>query len=130
MHRDPEKGQGGRHAGLVSDGGSGYGRGLQEDGSSGSEAAVPSELHARDGSLIRNAATWHPDKVKLLKTTSLSAESSEKRVSTEQAPSGTEVKLLGIDREQLFVEFKGVVQKIPAAATDLAEQMAAVYKTP
>jgi len=94
------------------------------------EKAESPTFYARDGSTIRNVAFWHPKQVTLTKATKLRIEVSGKAQGNEVGPVGTELDLKGIDKDQLYVEFRGVTQKIPAANTDLAAQMAAVHVEP
>ena len=84
--------------------------------------SAPRTLIAADGSEIRNVAVWHPKAVKLVKAAKLR----NGGLVASEAPTGTELLLLGIDGDQLFVEYRGQTQKIPAPYTDLAAQMAAV----
>ena len=93
------------------------------------EAAEPT-LYTRDGGMISNVNVWHPRQAILTEPMALTILGQGNSKWTEGCPAGTVVAVLGVDKELLFVEFRGVTQKIPAAGTDFAAQMAAVVTSP
>lgn len=78
---------------------------------------------AKDGSLIEHPESYTPKTVTLLKPVLMNRKINGKYAGTHTVPPGTEVNVRAVIQGDVMIEYEGSLEKVPAADTDLLDQM-------